>query len=73
LVLPFLKEADPQKKTSWWSSQQESGSSWGSGYGTSYYSRKTCSACGREVPSESHAGQRCPHCGAYWGSENKRY
>ena len=72
-ILPFLKEADPQKKTSWWSSQQGSGSSWGSGYGTSYYSRKTCSACGREVPSDSHAGQYCPHCRAYWGSENKRY
>jgi hypothetical protein len=73
LVLPFLKEADPQKKTSWWSNQQGSSSSWGSGYGTSYYSRKTCTACGREVPSDSHAGQHCPHCGVYWSAENKHY
>jgi hypothetical protein len=28
---------------------------------------KQCGACGRSVPMSSQVGQRCPHCGAYWG------
>jgi len=30
---------------------------------------KRCSACGQNVPLTSHAGNRCPFCAAYWGSE----
>jgi len=30
---------------------------------------KTCSRCGRIVPSSAQAGGTCPHCGAYWGHE----
>lgn len=30
---------------------------------------KTCSACKKEVTIFSHAGQHCPHCGAFWSSE----
>jgi len=49
------------------------------GYSTPSYTsgynvtKKTCSACGREVPVTSQAGQRCPHCGIYWGTESKKY
>lgn len=32
-----------------------------------------CGRCGRDVPLSSHAGQRCPHCSAFWGSEVSRY
>lgn len=34
-----------------------------------------CGNCGRPVSISSHAGQSCPHCGAYWSYErwNKRY
>jgi hypothetical protein len=28
---------------------------------------KQCGACYRSVPMSSQVGQRCPHCGAYWG------
>lgn len=37
--------------------------------GSVYWEQKLCSACGREVPLSSHAGQHCPHCGAYWSYE----
>ena len=30
---------------------------------------KTCGACGKPVSLTARAGQRCPHCGAYWGGE----
>ncbi len=30
---------------------------------------KRCLACGREVPLTSQVGQRCPHCGAFWGRQ----
>ena len=42
-----------------------------SGYG-SYSISKNCSACGRPVSSAARAGQRCPHCGAYWSYERQR-
>jgi hypothetical protein len=48
------------------STSYNSSSSYGS-YST--YSSKSCSACGRPVSSFAHAGERCPHCGVYWGSE----
>lgn len=32
---------------------------------------KTCSGCGKTVSISSSAGQNCPHCGGYWGSERK--
>ena len=32
---------------------------------------KSCSACRRLVPLASEAGQVCPHCGAYWGYEQR--
>ncbi len=34
---------------------------------------KHCSACGKIVSNSSRAGQRCPHCGAYWSTELRRY
>lgn len=34
---------------------------------------KQCSACGRSVPITARVGERCPYCGAYWGSESTRY
>lgn len=33
---------------------------------------KSCSRCGRPVPIGSQAGQRCPHCGAFWSREIRR-
>jgi|GEM_PF-3373029 len=30
---------------------------------------KNCGSCGKPVPLSSAVGQRCPHCGAYWGAE----
>jgi len=30
---------------------------------------KNCGSCGKPVPLSSAAGQRCPHCGAYWSTE----
>lgn len=32
---------------------------------------KRCGKCGRTVSNSARAGQRCPHCGAYWRSESK--
>ncbi|MBN1995972.1 hypothetical protein JW935_00385 [candidate division KSB1 bacterium] len=46
-------------------------SSGGGGY-TYTSAIKTCSRCGRSVPLSSHAGQSCPHCGAYWSTETTR-
>jgi len=40
-----------------------------SGTYTTYTSSKKCSACGREVPLDCRAGQRCPHCGVYRSAE----
>jgi hypothetical protein len=40
----------------------------GSG-GTRVSQTKRCSRCNRVVPNASRAGQRCPHCGAYWSNE----
>jgi hypothetical protein len=34
---------------------------------------KSCSNCGRSVSLSSRAGDRCPHCGAIWGSEQQRF
>lgn len=31
---------------------------------------KTCGNCGKSVSVHSKIGQRCPHCGFIWGSEN---
>jgi hypothetical protein len=36
---------------------------------TNFGKEKTCGACGKIVSVSSMAGQRCPHCGAYWGAE----
>jgi rubrerythrin len=36
---------------------------------TTGYTSKKCSACGKEVSVAAAAGQRCPHCGAYWSYE----
>jgi len=32
---------------------------------------KKCTACHREVPLTSKAGDLCPHCGVLWGSETE--
>jgi hypothetical protein len=32
---------------------------------------KVCGKCGKAVPISASAGQSCPHCDAYWSSENK--
>lgn len=40
-----------------------------SGYQSRISVSKSCSQCGREVPVFSHAGGRCPHCGAHWSFE----
>lgn len=37
---------------------------------TPVFTAKKCTNCGRQVPAESHSGQRCPHCGVYWSSDN---
>jgi hypothetical protein len=73
-ILPFLNERDPSApRNSWWNTAGSSGSSWGNSYGgTSYYGQKTCSRCGRVVPSTSRPGQSCPHCGAYWSTESEK-
>jgi DNA-directed RNA polymerase subunit RPC12/RpoP len=34
---------------------------------------KRCGNCYKTVSLSAHAGQRCPHCGAYWGYEVKKY
>ncbi len=34
-----------------------------------YLTSKSCGRCGRTVPLASHAGDRCPHCGARWSYE----
>jgi len=34
---------------------------------------KQCGACGRSVPMSCGVGQRCPHCGAYWGVRGYKY
>lgn len=34
---------------------------------------KRCGNCQREVPLSSHVGQRCPHCGVYWGYDDTSY
>jgi hypothetical protein len=34
---------------------------------------KRCGKCNREVPIAAQAGQNCPFCGAYWGSEQTNY
>jgi len=31
---------------------------------------KKCGACGKQVSNAAAAGQRCPHCGAYWSYEH---
>lgn len=32
---------------------------------------KRCSHCGKTVSIASKAGEKCPHCGAYWSHEKK--
>lgn len=32
-----------------------------------------CSNCARAVPTWSRAGGTCPHCGAYWSTEQHKY
>ena len=58
-ILPFLGEAKPRPAGS---------ISFG---GSTYLSDKSCSACGKSVSLSSLAGQHCPHCGAYWGTERE--
>ncbi len=36
-------------------------------------STKECGRCRKTVSLSSHAGDRCPHCGAYWSIEHKTY
>jgi hypothetical protein len=65
-IIPFLGEAEYRPRPSY---------SWGGtsgGYGGTYISSKSCSACGKNVPLTSRPGQRCPHCGAYWSTETQR-
>ena len=31
----------------------------------------SCGRCGKNVPSSSKAGDRCPHCGVTWGKESR--
>ena len=33
--------------------------------------KKSCSHCAREVPANSKAGEKCPHCGVYWSDEKE--
>lgn len=72
LILPFLYKAEPSTETSCsttggWS---PSTSVYGGG---STLTDKQCSNCGRSVSLAAQAGQSCPHCGAYWGSERQIY
>ncbi len=59
LLLPFLPRQNPAVRKS--------------RLGEAYTSEKRCDACGEVVPLDSAAGQRCPHCGAYWGRERKLF
>lgn len=34
---------------------------------------KECGNCGKPVSLSARVGDRCPHCGAVWGVEQKRY
>jgi len=34
---------------------------------------KECGNCGKSVSLSARVGDRCPHCGAVWGIEQKRY
>ncbi len=38
----------------------------------SHIIQKTCSKCHKPVSLDATAGQRCPHCGAYWGGETTK-
>ncbi|RPH90662.1 MAG: hypothetical protein EHM72_18910 [Calditrichaeota bacterium] len=68
LVLAFLGEKGEA------SMRKTRTPSYSSGFGSSYQvSQKTCGACGRIVSVSAHAGQSCPHCGAYWGEEKSKY
>lgn len=40
-------------------------------YGSYSMQSKSCSNCGKSVSIGSTVGQRCPHCGVYWGYEKK--
>lgn len=42
---------------------------WSEEAGRTTVVRKTCSSCHKVVPPASRAGERCPHCGAYWSTE----
>ena len=50
----------------------DKGWSLGSAPTPSSYQQKTCSKCRKSIPLSAHAGQRCPHCGAYWSYENEQ-
>lgn len=54
-------------------SSYSSGSSSSYSSGSYYSSSKSCSACGKAVSLSASAGQSCPHCGAYWSTENTTY
>ncbi len=72
LILAFLRESDGVSYSSS-SGGSYSGNSYGYGSYNEYLVGKTCGNCGKSVSLSSHSGGRCPHCGAYWGSEHKTY
>jgi len=37
-----------------------------------YLQSKSCGGCGRTVSLSANAGDRCPHCGAYWAGVKTR-
>lgn len=34
---------------------------------------KQCLSCKKEIPLNSTAGQKCPHCGVYWSAEQNEF
>jgi hypothetical protein len=64
LIIAFLGESQYKSRGGY-------SYSGGSSFGSPYLADKSCSACGRSVSLSSSAGQRCPHCGAYWSAERE--
>ncbi len=76
-IIAFLNENEYDRsngfnyESSWYNNDDGYSSYRSSSYDSTYLSDKSCSACGRSVSLSSLAGQRCPHCGAYWSDERR--
>ena len=64
IIIAFLKESE-------YKSRADYGYAGSGSYSSTFLANKSCSGCGRSVSLSSAAGQRCPHCGAYWSTERR--